>query len=201
MHDELSGVLLALTIVIGVGVLAFISVLIGLAIVGLRARKRVNQLMRQYETSVAPHIGPMVDSARSLVEDLTPKVKHIASNLVEVSDIVRGEAQHITVSVSDVVERTHQQAARVDHIVSSTLNGIGHATAAVQEGISAPIRHLTGVLDGLRAGIGSLAADVRTRMAPASFARWIRIRSRFSFACECVQRPATIQPPPTTTSS
>jgi methyl-accepting chemotaxis protein len=156
MHDELSGVLLALTIVIGVGVLAFISVLIGLAIVGLRARKRVKQLMQQYETSVAPHIGPMVSSARSLVEDLTPKVKHIASNLVEVSDIVRGEAQHITVSVSDVVERTHQQAARVDHIVSSTLNGIGHATAAVQEGIAAPIRHLSGVLEGLRAGIGSL---------------------------------------------
>ena len=47
-----------------------------------------------------------------------------------------------------------QQAARVDHIVSSMLNGI-HATAAVQEGISAPIRHLSGMLDGLRAGIGS----------------------------------------------
>jgi hypothetical protein len=26
----------------------------------------------------------------------------------------------------------------------------------VQEGIAAPIRHLTGVLDGLRAGFGSL---------------------------------------------
>jgi hypothetical protein len=98
----------------------------------------------------------MVNSARSLVEDLTPKVKHIASNLVEVSDILRSEAQHITVSVSDVVERTHQQAARMDHIVSSTLNGIGHATAAVQEGITAPIRHLSGVLEGLRAGLGSL---------------------------------------------
>ena len=156
MHDELSGVLLALTIVIGVGVLAFIAVLIALAVVAMRASKRVKQLMQQYETSVAPHIGPMVSSARSLVEDLSPKIKHIASNLVEVSDTVRGEAQHITVSVSDVVERTHQQAARVDHIVSSTLNGLGHATAAVQEGIAVPIRHLSGVLDGLRAGFSSL---------------------------------------------
>jgi methyl-accepting chemotaxis protein len=156
MHDPLSGVLLALTIVLGVGVLAFIAVLIALAIAALRARKRIRQLMLQYETSVAPHIGPMVQSARSLVEDLSPKLKHITSNLVEVSDILRSEAQHITVSVSDVVERTHQQAARVDHIVSSTLNGIGHATAAVQEGIAAPMRHLSGMLDGLRAGFGSL---------------------------------------------
>jgi methyl-accepting chemotaxis protein len=156
MHDPLSGVLLALTIVIGVGVLAFIAVLITLAITALRARKRIRQLMQQYETSVAPHIGPMVQSARSLVEDLSPKLKHITSNLVEVSDILRSEAQHITVSLSDVVERTHQQAARVDHIVSSTLNGIGHATAAVQEGIAVPMRHLSGMLDGLRAGFGSL---------------------------------------------
>ena len=95
------------------------------------------------------------DSAQALVDELSPKLKHITSNLVEVSDILRSETQHITVSVSDMVERTHQQAARVDHIVSSTLNGIGHATAAVQEGIAAPIRHLSGVLDGLRAGFGS----------------------------------------------
>jgi methyl-accepting chemotaxis protein len=156
MHDELSGVLLALTIVIGVGVLTFIVVLAVLATALLRARKRVRKMVEQYETSIAPHIGPMVSSARALVEDLSPKLKHITQNVVEVSDIVRGEAQHITVSVSDVVERTHQQAARVDHIVSSTLNGIGHATAAVQEGIAAPIRHLTGVLEGLRAGLGSL---------------------------------------------
>lgn len=156
MHDELSGVLLALTIVIGVGVLAFIAVLLVMAKVALDARKRVQQLMQQYETSVAPHIGPMMQSAHSLVDDLSPKLKHITSNLVEVSDVLRSETQHITVSVSDVVERTHQQAARVDHIVSSTLNGIGHATAAVQEGIAAPIRHLSGVLEGLRAGLGSL---------------------------------------------
>jgi methyl-accepting chemotaxis protein len=97
----------------------------------------------------------MVKSAHSLVDDLSPKLKHVTTNMVEVSDIMRSEAQHITVSLSDMVERTHQQAARVDHIVSSTLNGIGHATAAVQEGLSAPIRHLSGVLDGLRAGIGS----------------------------------------------
>ena len=156
MQDSLSGVLLALTIVIGVGVLVFIVVLLVLAKTLFHARKRVHQLTQQYETSIAPHIGPMVQSAHSLVEDLSPKLKHIAANMVEVSDILRSEAQHISVSVSDVVERTHQQAARVDHIVSSTLNGIGHATAAVQEGIATPIRHITNVLDGLRAGLGSL---------------------------------------------
>ena len=155
MHDPLSGILLALTIVVGVGVVVFIAVLLVLAKTLLHTRKRVHQMLDHYETQIAPHIGPTVQSAHALLDDVSPKLKHITSNMVEVSDILRSETQHITVSLSDMVERTHQQAARVDNIVSSTLNGIGHATAAVQEGISAPIRHLSGMLDGLRAGIGS----------------------------------------------
>jgi methyl-accepting chemotaxis protein len=156
MQDALGGVLLALTIVIGVGVLVFIVVLAALAKTLLDARKRFHRMLDHYETAIAPHLGPMVASGHALVDELSPKLKHITSNMVEVSDILRSETQHITVSVSDMVERTHQQAARVDNIVASTLNGIGHATAAVQEGIAAPIRHLSGVLDGLRAGFGSL---------------------------------------------
>jgi methyl-accepting chemotaxis protein len=156
MHDPLSGILLALTIVVGAGVLIFIVVLLVLAKTLLHTRKRVHEMLDHYQTEVAPHIGPMVKSTHALVDDLSPKLKHITSNMVEVSDILRSETQHITVSLSDMVERTHQQAARVDNIVSSTLNGIGHATAAVQEGISAPLRHLSGMFDGLRAGFGSL---------------------------------------------
>jgi predicted PurR-regulated permease PerM len=155
MHDPLSGILLALTIIVGVGVLVFVVVLLMLAGTLLYTRKRFHQILDHYDKEIAPHLAPMVKSAHALVDDISPKLKHVTTNMVEVSDIMRSEAQHITVSLSDMVERTHQQAARVDNIVSSTLNGIGHATAAVQEGLSAPIRHLSGVLDGLRAGIGS----------------------------------------------
>jgi predicted PurR-regulated permease PerM len=155
MQDPLSGILLALTIIVGVGVLVFVVVLLMLAGTLLYARKRIHQILEHYDKEIAPHLAPMVKSAHSLVDDLSPKLKHITTNMVEVSDILRTETQHISVSLGDMVERTHQQAARVDNMVSSTLNGIGHATAAVQEGLSAPIRHLSGVLDGLRAGLGS----------------------------------------------
>jgi methyl-accepting chemotaxis protein len=178
MHDPLADVLLALTIVLGVGVLILLAMLIGLAVAGLKVRKKVNGLIRQYETQVAPQVGPMAQRARELVDDLSPKIKdlvsdlspkikdlvndlspkikHIASNVSDISDTLRNETQHITGSVNDVVDRTHQQAERVDHMITSTLSGIGHATSAVQQGIAVPIRHLSGVMEGLRAGLGSL---------------------------------------------
>jgi methyl-accepting chemotaxis protein len=156
MQDPLAPYLLALTIIIGVAVLCFLVVMAVLGAAVLYTRKRIRETLDHYHNEIAPHLVPMVKSARSTVDSLGPKLKHITENLSEVSDILRSETQHITVSVSDVVERTHQQAARVDNILSSTLNGIGHATAAVQEGLSAPIRHISGVIDGLRAGFGSL---------------------------------------------
>ena len=171
MQDSLSGVLLALTIVIGVGVLVFIVVLLVLAKTLFHARKRVHQLTQQYETSIAPHIGPMVQSAHSLVEDLSPKLKHIASNMVEVSDILRSEAQHISVSVSDVVERTHQQAARVDHIVSSTLKVSATRQRRCRRG--SPHRFVISPMCsmGCVRVSGHCVANGITRMAPASCGR------------------------------
>lgn len=168
MHDALSGLLLALVIVIGIGVVVLIGVLLALAKAAFETRKRIHKVLDHYETTVAPHLAPMVQSAHSLIEDISPKLKHITANLSQVSDTLRSEAQHITVSLSDVVERTHQQAARVDNIVSSTLNGLGHATAAVQEGIAYPIRQISGVLDDLRAGIGSLRRKERRNTRPAA---------------------------------
>lgn len=173
MHDPLVAVLLALTIVIGIGVLILIGLLVGVAIAAMKTRKKVHALIEQYETHVAPQIGPMAAQARKLVddvspkirdlvEDVSPKIKHIASNASAISDRVREETQRISVQVNDVVDRTHQQAARVDHIVSSTLNGIGYATSAVQESISAPIRHLGGVLDGIRTGVNTFFRRDRT---------------------------------------
>jgi ABC-type lipoprotein release transport system permease subunit len=151
----MENILLVLTVFVGVGVGVLVVVLLMIAGTVLEARRRVTHLMDHYEREVAPHLGPLVRSAHSMVDDLAPKVRHISTNAVELSDILRTETQHITVSLSDVVERTHQQAARVDNIVSSTLNGIGHVTEVVGEGLTAPLRHLNGVLEGIRAGLGS----------------------------------------------
>ncbi len=161
MHDPIANILLALTIVIAVGVLTLIGVLVAVAVAALKTRKRVMALLDRVEGAVMPHIGPVATQVHSVVDDLTPKVKQIATNVSAITETLRSEAQHISVSVGDLVERTHQQATRVDGMVSSTLTGIGHATHAVQEGIAIPIRHLGGVLEGMRAGLNSLLRNER----------------------------------------
>lgn len=156
MHDPIANILLVLTILVGIGVLTLVGVLVTVAVVALKTRTRVMKILDRVENAVVPHLGPVSAQVHSVVDDLTPKVKQMGTNIAAITDTLRSEAQHISASLGDVVERTHQQAARVDGMVSNTLSGIGSATHAVQEGIAIPFRHLGGVLESVRAGLSSL---------------------------------------------
>ena len=99
---------------------------------------------------------PLIDSSKATFEELAPKLKTISANLVEVSETLKQESQNVKVSVDEVLEKTRAQTARVDEIVSGTLDGLSHASAAIQQGIEVPLRHLSGIFNGLRAGFGVL---------------------------------------------
>jgi len=90
------------------------------------------------------------------LEELAPKLKTITANLVEVSETLKQESQNVKASVDDVLERTRAQTARVDEIVSGTLDGLTQASAAIRQGIEVPMRHITAIFNGLRAGFGVL---------------------------------------------
>ncbi len=161
MHDALTGVLLALTIVIGISVLIQVGVVLALAVAAFKTRRKVHELLDHYHKDLEPQITPIVANVRGIVEDLTPKVKTISTNAVDVSHTVRDEAKKVGHTVNEVMSRTHHQAARVDDIVTDTLDGIGNATSAVQHGLSLPIRQISSIIYGIKVGVEKLRQTER----------------------------------------
>ncbi len=154
MHMDAQTVTLIFTIVTGIGVLLQAAVLFGIAL-GLReTQKKLLGLTERLEE----HIVPVISTSRGLLEDISPKVKTITSNLVDASGTLRAQAENVGHVVNDAAARTSRQTARVDSMISSTLNNIGNATAAVEKSIAGPLRQVNGVLAGLRAGIETLGA-------------------------------------------
>src|SRR5450631_1546265 len=144
--------LIAITAVTSIGILIQACVLIGIYIASRKAIVKVTKLVED----AREHVIPMLATSRSLLEDVSPKVKVITSNLTEVSQTIRHQSTHINSAVDDVVDRTRNQAARVDGIVTGTLDGINNATASIQEGISVPVRKVTGFVNGIRAAFDVL---------------------------------------------
>lgn len=130
------------------GVLIQAGILIGMAI-GLRKLQVKLERILDHTTE---HALPLIASTKATLEDLSPKLKTISANLVDISETLKSESHNIKGSVDDVLLRTRAQTARVDEMVSGTLDGISHASAAIQHGIEVPLRHLSGIFNGLRAG-------------------------------------------------
>ena len=135
-----------------IGVLIQAGVLLGFFFAFVKLRGKLETIL----TNVTEHALPLIARSKEMVEDLSPKLSEISTNLVEVSDLLKQETHTIKTSVDEVVEKTRAQTARVDEMVSGTLDGLSQATATIQQGIEVPLRHIHGVFSGVKAAFETL---------------------------------------------
>jgi hypothetical protein len=143
------------------GVLLQAGILLGFFIAFRKLQGKLEVIL----THVTDHALPLIASSKVTLEELAPKVQTIGSNLAEISEMLKKESATVKLSVDDVLEKTRAQTARVDEMVSGTLDGLSYASAAIQQGIEVPLRHIHGVFNGVKAGIERLRS-VPSRPAP-----------------------------------
>jgi hypothetical protein len=131
-----------------VGVLIQTAIMASFFFAFLKLQGKISEIL----THLTDHAMPLVASSRVQLEELAPKVQTIGSNLAEISELLKSETHTIKTSVDEVVEKTRAQTARVDEMVSGTLDGISQASATIQHGIEVPLRHIYGIFNGLKAG-------------------------------------------------
>lgn len=144
-----------LMIFIGLVALALLvqaGALVAIAIGAAKARKRALAIVEEVRAKAIPAI----DSTQEFVRNYAPKLMTLAENMVETSNLVRKQAQEFDTTLTDVNIRTRAQAAKADEVVSTALKGTAEILAAVQHGISVPVRELTGWVNGLKAGLDVL---------------------------------------------
>jgi hypothetical protein len=153
------------TAITSLGVLLQAAVLLGMFLAVRRLTTRVHALTDQLE----PHIVPAAAAARSLIEDVSPKVKVAATNIVEASHLLRQQAGHVTTALDDLLNKTTAQADRVDKLVSAGIDSASHATQTVQHAFSVPVRQASAVFAGLKAGFVVLRGKNHVSPPPDDF--------------------------------
>ncbi len=130
-----------------VGVLMQAAIMTSFFFAFLKLQGKITQIL----TQVTEHAMPLIASSKVTLEELSPKVQTISTNLVEISELLKQETHTVKTSVDDVLEKTRAQTARVDEMVSGTLDGISQASTTIQQGIEVPLRHVHGIFNGLKA--------------------------------------------------
>jgi uncharacterized protein (DUF885 family) len=145
MHASPPTYYIIFTAVTAVAVLlqAFVLLAIFIAL-----RKSMNEMKEK--------VLPAVASARSLLEDVGPKLKVATTNLAEVSHTLRQQAEHLNQTVESLLNKTDAQVSRVNEIVTAVFNAVDQASKALENAVSVPARRVTGVINGVRAGVEAL---------------------------------------------
>jgi hypothetical protein len=133
--------------------ITFLVMAIGL----MKTQKKVMAIVEQVHEATLPTIK----NVGELVRDTSPKVRVITDNLLETSHVVRAKAVEFDVTLSDVNDRTRKQVAHVDGMVSSALQATADLAASVNRIIQIPVREVSGLVNGFKAGLDVLVGRVK----------------------------------------
>lgn len=149
-----------LMVFVGLVALAMLIQAIALVMIALGAAKARKKAMVVIDELRAKAL-PAIEGTENFLRDYAPKLMTLAENLVDTSAIVRKKATEFDATLTDVNNKTRVQAARVDGIVTNVLTGTAEVVNAVQHSIRVPLREITGVVNGLKAGLDVLVGRTK----------------------------------------
>jgi methyl-accepting chemotaxis protein len=152
-----SRLLMVFVAMVAIAMVAQAIALIIMAIGAAKARKRGLEIAEDLRVKMLP----IIDGTHELIRDTAPKLKVITENFVETSHVIRSKAQEFDVTASDLNSKTRAQAARVDGMVTSVLNTTAEITDTIQRGIKIPVREVSGLVNGLKAGLDVLVGRAK----------------------------------------
>ncbi len=105
----------------------------------------------------------LMKSANSLITDLEPHLEAAATELANITRDVHQQANQLQAAIDEVAFKARRQVDRVDHMATSTLNGLERFGIFVNEALNVPVRQLSGVIAAAKAVVGAMRAPAPAR--------------------------------------
>jgi hypothetical protein len=152
-----SRLLMIFVAMVAIAMVAQAIALIIMAIGAAKARKRGIEIAEEIRLKMLP----IITGTHDMISENAPKIKIITENFVETSHVIRSKAQEFDLTASDLNAKTRAQAARVDGMVTSVLNTSADIADTVQRGVKIPLREVSGLINGMKAGLDVLVGRTK----------------------------------------
>jgi len=133
----------AAAVVIQAGILVFMYL----------AVRQTSARMEALATEVKTKVLPTAEMAQSMLTELRPKIETIVGNFSESSALARTQMQRLDATLNDVIDRARLQVIRADELVGRTLDRVEQTTDMVHKTVVSPVRQVSGLVQGLTAGL------------------------------------------------
>jgi len=133
-----------------------------------RAMRETASRMEAVVGRLEQQASPILASTRAILEDAQPKLAEITSNLAESTATVRTNVAQIAETTGEIMDRARFQAARLDELVSGTVDKIELTTEFVQHSVISPVRRIQAIMQAVSAGLSVLRAGRARKKAAAN---------------------------------
>ncbi len=157
----INGTMLAFVIVAAAAIVLQTAILYALYKMMSQATARMENIAGRLEQQTTP----VLVTAHAILEDAQPKLAEITSNLAESTATVRSHVAQMAEATGEIVDRARMQAARLDQLVSSTVDKIEVTTDFVQHSVITPVRRIHAIVQAVSAGLSFLRASRARRKA------------------------------------
>ncbi|MGC2193868.1 MAG: hypothetical protein WA628_04270 [Terriglobales bacterium] len=132
-----------------VAVMIQAGILVALYVAVRKTSGRVETLANEVTTKALPTI----ETAQAMLVELRPRVGDIVANVEQSARMARVQVERLDATVSDIVDRTRLQVIRADELVNRTMDRVEETTDMVHRTVVSPIRQVSGLVQGLSAGL------------------------------------------------
>jgi hypothetical protein len=136
-------ILTALAVMIQAGILVALYV----------AVRKTSGRVEALATEVTTKALPTLETAQAMLVELRPRVQDIVVNVEQSARTARAQMERLDATVTDIVDRTRLQVIRADELVNRTLDRVEETSDMVHRTVVSPIRQLSGLMQGLSAGL------------------------------------------------
>ncbi|MFP5236069.1 MAG: hypothetical protein ACLGSD_09205 [Acidobacteriota bacterium] len=167
MQDTVT-ILTILVAAIGALVLIQAIVMFAMFVIMRKGMKAAGTYAEEMKGKISPLLTEsqeMLATTKHLVARLEPKLEAAASDLAEMTRTASDEMKKIRASADEITERVRRQAARVDSMTSSVLDGADRAGHLLNTAVTVPVKQVSGVMAAVKAVVDALRAPSPRRRA------------------------------------
>jgi hypothetical protein len=135
------------------------AILAGMFFAVRKTTAKVESLAEEVKTKVLP----TAELAHSMMLELRPKIETVADNVSVSTTMLRTQLERIDATLTDIVDRTRLQVIRADEFVNNTMDKLEETREAVQRTVVSPVRHISGLMHGVTAGVEAFFSRRHTR--------------------------------------
>jgi len=152
-------ILTIFVVVTALAVLMQAGILLGMFIALRKTSAKVESLAEEVKTKVLP----TAELAHSMIVELRPKITTVLDNVSVSTTVLRTQMERVDATLTDIIDRTRLQVIRADEFVNSTMDKLEETREAVQRTVVSPVRHISGLMHGVTAGVEAFFSRRRER--------------------------------------